>query len=142
MKTLSTRREDVVHSWIVVDASERTLGRLAAEIARRLRGKHKPTYTPHVDTGDFVVVVNAEKVRVSGKKDSDKTYFRHSGYPGGIKSTKLKDLRARHPERIIELAVKGMLPRNPLGRAMFRKLKVYRGPEHPHAAQQPRVVSI
>ena len=142
VKTLSTRPEDVVHDWIVVDAAEHTLGRLAAEIARRLRGKHKPSYTPHVDTGDFVVVVNAEKVRVSGKKDNDKIYFRHSGYPGGIKSTKLKDLRARHPERVIELAVKGMLPRNPLGRAMFRKLKVYSGPEHPHAAQQPQAVSF
>ena len=142
MKTLSTRPEDVVHDWIVVDASEHTLGRLAAEVARRLRGKHKPTYTPHVDTGDFAVVVNAEKVQVSGKKDNDKVYFRHSGYPGGIKSTKLKDLRARHPERVIELAVKGMLPRNPLGRAVFRKLKVYSGPEHPHAAQQPQAVSF
>ena len=142
MKTLSTRPQDVVHDWIVVDASEHTLGRLAAVIAHRLRGKHKPTFTPHVDTGDFVIVINAEQINVTGNKERDKVYYRHSGYPGGIKQRTLKELRAKHPERIIELAVKGMLPRNPLGRAMFRKLKVYSGAEHPHAAQQPLAVSF
>jgi len=121
----------------VVDAEGKTLGRLSTEIARRLRGKHKPEYTPHVDTGDYIVVVNAEKVRVTGNKASDKMYYRHSGYPGGIKSMSFKQLIDRAPERAIETAVKGMLPRNPLGREMYRKLKVYAGTEHPHAAQQP-----
>ena len=138
MKTVSTRPSDVAHDWYVVDAENKTLGRLATEIARRLRGKHKPEYTPHVDTGDFVVVVNAEKVRVTGRKQSDKIYHRHTGYPGGIRSISFEHLAARHPERIIEQAVRGMLPRNPLGRKMFKKLKVYAGQTHPHSAQQPR----
>jgi large subunit ribosomal protein L13 len=131
------RAQDVQRSWLLVDAENKTLGRLATEVARRLRGKHKPEYTPHVDTGDFVIVVNAEKIRVTGKKTTDKIYYRHSGYPGGIKAISFEHLRDKHPERIIEKAVKGMLPRNPLGRAMFRKLKVYAGEDHPHAAQQP-----
>jgi large subunit ribosomal protein L13 len=142
MKTISMRAQDVQRSWLVVDAENKTLGRLATEIARRLRGKHKPEYTPHVDTGDFVIVVNAEKVRVTGKKTTDKIYYRHSGYPGGIKAISFEHLRDTHPERIIEKAVKGMLPRNPLGRAMFRKLKVYAGGEHPHSAQQPELLDL
>ncbi len=142
MKTLSMRAQDVQRSWYVVDAENRTLGRLATAIAHRLRGKHKPEYTPHVDTGDYIIVVNAEKVRVTGNKEMGKIYHRHSGYPGGIKATSLNRLRQTHPERILEKAVKGMLPRNPLGRAMFRKLKVYAGPQHPHAAQQPRPIEI
>lgn len=142
MKTVSVRREDAQHDWYVVDAAGRTLGRLASEIARRLRGKHKPAYTPHVDTGDYIVVVNAEQVRVTGLKETDKIYYRHSGYPGGIKATPLAKLRATHPERIVANAVKGMMPRNPLGRAMLKKLKVYAGPSHPHAAQQPQVLEI
>jgi large subunit ribosomal protein L13 len=142
MKTISMRAQDVQRSWLVVDAENKTLGRLATEIARRLRGKHKPEYTPHVDTGDFVIVVNAEKVRVTGKKTTDKIYYRHSGYPGGIKAISFEHLRNTHPERIIEKAVKGMLPRNPLGRAMFRKLKVYAGGEHPHSAQQPELLDL
>lgn len=142
MKTVSIRAQDVEHSWLVVDAEDKILGRLATEIARRLRGKHKPEYTPHVDTGDFIIVVNAEKVRVTGNKTSDKIYYRHSGYPGGIKAISFEHLRDSHPERIIERAVKGMLPRNPLGRAMFRKLKVYAGPEHPHSAQQPQTLEL
>ena len=142
MKTVSMRAQDVERSWYVVDAENRTLGRLASAIAHRLRGKHKPEYTPHVDTGDYIIVVNAAKVRVTGNKETGKIYHRHSGYPGGIKSTSLNRLRQTHPERIIEKAVKGMLPRNPLGRAMFRKLKVYAGPEHPHAAQQPHPIEI
>ena len=139
---MSARPADVVHDWYVVDASQYTLGRLASELAIRLRGKHKPQYTPHVDTGDYIVVVNAEKVRVTGKKEDDKIYHRHSGYPGGLKSQSLKELREKHPERIIETAVKGMLPRNPLGRAVARKLKVYRGNEHPHGAQQPTELQL
>ena len=142
MKTLSMRAEDVRRAWYVVDAENKTLGRLASAIAVRLRGKHKPEYTPHVDTGDYVIVINADKVRVTGNKETGKLYHRHSGYPGGIKSTSLGKLRAAHPERIIEKAVKGMLPRNPLGRAVFRKLKVYAGPTHPHAAQQPEPLNI
>ncbi len=142
MKTVSMRAQDVERSWYVVDAENRTLGRLASAIAHRLRGKHKPEYTPHVDTGDYIIVVNAAKVRVTGNKETGKIYHRHSGYPGGIKSTSLNRLRQTHPERIIEKAVKGMLPRNPLGRAMFRKLKVYAGPEHPHASQQPHPIEI
>ena len=137
MKTISMRAQDVQRSWLIVDAENKTLGRLASEVARRLRGKHKPEYTPHVDTGDYVIVVNADKVTVTGKKTTDKMYYRHSGYPGGIKAISFEHLREKHPERIIEKAVKGMLPRNPLGRAMFRKLKVYAGDEHPHSAQQP-----
>ena len=142
MKTVSVRREDAQHEWYVVDAAGKTLGRLASEVARRLRGKHKPSYTPHVDTGDYIVVVNAEQVRVTGQKETDKIYYRHTGYPGGIRATPLNKLRAKHPERILANAVKGMMPRNPLGRAMFKKLKVYAGPSHPHAAQQPRRLDI
>ena len=142
MKTISMRAQDVQRSWLVVDAENKTLGRLATEVARRLRGKHKPEYTPHVDTGDYVIVVNAEKVTVTGKKTTDKIYYRHSGYPGGIKAISFEHLRDKHPERIIEKAVKGMLPRNPLGRAMFRKLKVYAGGEHPHSAQQPEPLDL
>ena len=142
MKTRSIRSQDVRHDWLVVDAADRTLGRLATEIAHRLRGKHKAEFTPHVDTGDYIIVVNAEKVRVTGRKTTDKIYYRHSGYPGGIKGTSFERMRETHPERIIETAVRGMLPRNPLGRAMFRKLKVYAGPDHPHAAQQPQSLEI
>jgi len=138
MTTASTKPAEVRRAWYLVDAEGETLGRLASELARRLRGKHKPQYTPHVDTGDYLVVINAAKIRVTGRKLQDKTYYRHTGYVGHLRATKLKDLLAQHPERVIEYAVKGMLPRNPLGRAMFKKLHVYAGPEHRHAAQQPR----
>ena len=142
MKTFSARAENVKRDWYVVDASGKTLGRLASEIARRLRGKHKPEYTPHVDTGDYIVVINAAKVRVTGRKATDKIYYRHTGYIGNLKSISFEKLIASKPERVIELAVKGMLPRNPLGRAMFRKLRVYAGAEHGHAAQQPKPLDI
>ena len=142
MKTVSVRQQDVAHDWYVVDATGQTLGRLASEIARRLRGKHKAEYTPHVDAGDYIIVVNAEKVFVSGNKETKKIYYRHSGYPGGIKSTSLKRLREAKPEKLLEKAVKGMLPRNPLGRAVFRKLKVYAGDTHPHGAQQPKTMVL
>ena len=142
MKTVSTRPQDVERAWFVIDAESQVLGRLATEVARRLRGKHKAAYTPHVDTGDYIVVVNAEKVRVTGNKATDKTYYRHTGYPGGIKATRFENMIEKHPERVIEKAVKGMLPRNPLGRAAFRKLKVYAGPNHPHSAQQPRPLAL
>ena len=142
MKTVSAKPETVKRDWYVVDANGKTLGRLATELARRLRGKHKPIYTPHVDTGDYLVVVNAEKVAVTGKKLTDKMYHRFTGYIGNLKSTSLRDMLATHPERAIEIAVKGMLPKNPLGRAMFRKLKVYKGADHPHAAQQPQALDI
>src|SRR5688572_10397224 len=142
MKTVSAKPDTVKRDWYVVDASGKTLGRLATEVARRLRGKHKPIYTPHVDTGDYLVVVNAEKVAVTGKKLTDKMYHRFTGYIGNLKTTSLRDMLASHPERAIEIAVKGMLPKNPLGRAMFKKLKVYKGAEHPHAAQQPQVLEI
>ena len=142
MKTVSMRAQDVRRSWFIVDAEGKTLGRLATEVARRLRGKHKPEYTPHVDTGDYIVVVNAAKVQVTGAKTTDKIYWRHTGYPGGIKGVSFEHLRDSHPERIIERAVKGMLPRNPLGRDMLRKLKVYAGNEHPHSAQQPEPLEI
>jgi large subunit ribosomal protein L13 len=142
MKTASMRAEDVRRSWYVVDAEDKTLGRLATEVARRLRGKHKAEYTPHVDTGDYIVVINAAKVRVTGRKATDKFYHHHTGYPGGIKSISFADLRDTHPERVIESAVKGMLPRNSLGRSMLRKLKVYPGSDHPHAAQQPEPLEI
>ena len=137
MKTFSAKPKEVTRDWFVVDAAGKTLGRLSTEIARRLRGKHKAEYTPHVDTGDYIVVVNAEKVRVSGAKTTDKMYHRHTGYPGGLKSISFEKLIDKAPERVIQNAVKGMLPRNPLGRDMFRKLKVYAGAEHPHASQQP-----
>lgn len=142
MKTFSAKPESVQRDWYVVDASGKTLGRLASEIARRLRGKHKPEYTPHVDTGDYIVVVNAEKIAVTGNKETDKMYYKHSGYIGGMKSISLDKLRAKAPERILESAVKGMLPKNPLGRAMFRKLKVYAGENHAHTAQQPIPLDI
>ena len=142
MKTFSAKPQEVTRDWFVVDASDKTLGRLATELARRLRGKHKPEYTPHVDTGDYLVVVNAEKIAVTGNKMDDKVYHHVTGYIGNIKSISLKDLLASHPERAIEIAVKGMLPKNPLGRQMFRKLKVYKGAEHPHAAQQPQALDI
>jgi large subunit ribosomal protein L13 len=142
MKTVSANNQTVKRDWYVVDASGKTLGRLASELAHRLRGKHKPIYTPHVDTGDYLVVVNAEKVAVTGKKLTDKMYHRFTGYVGNLKTTSLRDMLARHPERVIEIAVKGMLPKNPLGRAMFRKLKVYKGPQHPHTAQQPQVLDV
>ncbi len=142
MKTYSAKPDSVMQEWFVVDADGKTLGRLAAEIAHRLRGKHKPEYTPHVDTGDYIVVLNADKVRVSGNKSKNKIYYSHSGYPGGLKSITFEKLRDKAPERILETAVKGMLPKNSLGRAMFRKLKVYAGSEHPHTAQQPQVLDI
>ncbi len=142
MKTVSMRAEDVRRSWYVVDAENQTLGRLATAIASRLRGKHKPEFTPHVDTGDYIIVVNADKVSVTGNKETGKIYYRHSGYPGGIKGTSLGRMRETHPERIIEKAVKGMLPRNPLGRAMFKQLKVYAGATHPHSAQQPETLEL
>ncbi len=142
MKTFSAKAESVRRDWYVVDAEDKTLGRLSSEIALRLRGKHKAEYTPHVDTGDYIVVVNAEKVRVTGNKTTDKIYHRHTGYIGSLKSISFEKLQAEKPERIIELAVKGMLPKNPLGRAMFRKLKVYAGGEHGHAAQQPKPLDI
>ena len=142
MKTYSAKAGDISHDWYVVDASGKTLGRLASEIALRLRGKHKAEYTPHVDTGDYIVVINAEKVHVTGAKRTDKMYHRHTGYPGGIKSLSFEKLIDKAPERVIQGAVKGMLPRNPLGRAMFSKLKVYAGEAHPHAAQQPQPLQI
>ena len=142
MPTFSAKPAEVDRAWFVVDADGKTLGRLASEIARRLRGKHKPEYTPHVDTGDYIVVVNAEKIRVTGNKRADKMYHHHSGYPGGIKSINFDKLQIKAPTRIIEKAVKGMLPRGPLGRTMYRKLRVYAGPEHQHAAQLPQPLEI
>jgi len=142
MKTFSAKAETVRREWFVVDATDKTLGRLSTEIARRLRGKHKPEYTPHVDTGDYIVVVNAEKVRVTGNKTTDKMYHHHTGFPGGLKSISFEKLQDKAPERIIETAVKGMLPKNPLGRAMFKKLKVFAGGEHSHSAQQPKTLEI
>ena len=142
MKTFSAKPSDIKRDWYVVDATGKTLGRLATEIAIRLRGKHKPEYTPHMDTGDYIVVINARNVRVTGNKENDKLYHRHSGYPGGIKSISLHKLRQSKPERIIETAVKGMLPKGPLGREIYRKLKVYPGAEHKHAAQQPIPLDI
>ncbi|MDG2250498.1 MAG: 50S ribosomal protein L13 [Gammaproteobacteria bacterium] len=142
MKTYSAKPHEVDQNWLLVDADGQTLGRMATAIATRLRGKHKAEYTSHVDTGDFVVVINAEKVKVTGNKASDKMYHSHSGYPGGLKSISFEKLIDRTPERVIQLAVKGMLPRTPLGRAMFKKLKVYAGSEHPHSAQQPKSVQL
>ena len=142
MKTVSAKPETVKRDWYVIDAENKVLGRLSTEIARRLRGKHKPEYTPHVDTGDYIVVINADKVAVTGNKEKNKQYHRHTGYPSGLKTVTLDKQRAEHPERIIEAAVRGMLPKNRLGRAMFRKLKVYAGPEHQHSAQQPKVLEI
>jgi len=142
MKTVSAKPEEVRRDWYVVDAKGKTLGRLATELARRLRGKHKPIFTPHVDTGDHIVVVNAAEIRVTGNKLKDKMYYRHTGYIGNLKSTNLEDLMAKHPEQALELAVKGMLPKNRLGRAMIKKLRVFAGPEHSHQAQQPQVLDI
>lgn len=142
MKTISAKAEDVKRDWFLVDANGKTLGRLATEIARRLRGKHKAIYTPHVDTGDYIVVINAEKVAVTGNKAKDKMYYTHSGYMGGLKQISFEKLIDKAPERVIETAVKGMLPKNSLGRTMFRKLKVYAGSEHGHAAQQPQPLEI
>jgi len=142
MKTFSAKAHEVNRDWYVVDAEGKTLGRLATEIARRLRGKHKPIYTPHVDTGDYIIVVNADKVHVTGRKATDKMYYHHTGYIGSLKSANFEKMQEKAPGRVIELAVKGMLPKNPLGRAMFRKLKVYGGPDHQHAAQQPKPLNI
>ena len=142
MKTVSAKAEDVKRDWFLVDADGKTLGRLATEIARRLRGKHKAIYTPHVDTGDYIVVINAEKVRVTGNKEKNKMYYNHSGYMGGLKEISFEKLIDKAPERVIERAVKGMLPKNSLGRTMYRKLKVYAGKEHAHAAQQPQPLEI
>ncbi|MDZ7803818.1 50S ribosomal protein L13 [Thiohalophilus sp.] len=142
MKTFSAKPETVKRDWYVIDATDKVLGRVATEIARRLRGKHKPEYTPHVDTGDYIIVINADKIAVTGNKEWDKMYHHHTGYPGGIKSVSLDKQRDKHPERILETAVRGMLPKNPLGRAMFRKLKVYRGADHNHAAQQPKALEL
>jgi large subunit ribosomal protein L13 len=138
VRTFTAKTAQIKRDWYVVDAENQTLGRLAARIAPILKGKHKPTYTPHLDCGDFVIVVNADKVRVTGRKLDQKYYYRYSGYPGGLKSISLRDQLARHPERVIEAAVKGMLPKNSLGRQMFKKLKVYAGDAHPHQAQQPK----
>jgi large subunit ribosomal protein L13 len=142
MKTFSAKAHEVRRDWFVVDAADKTLGRLASEIALRLRGKHKPEYTPHVDTGDYIVVVNADRIRVTGRKASDKMYHHHTGYIGNMKSISFEKLQQKAPGRVLELAVKGMLPKNPLGRAMYRKLKIYAGPEHQHAAQQPKALEI
>ncbi|MDH3466342.1 MAG: 50S ribosomal protein L13 [Gammaproteobacteria bacterium] len=142
MKTYSAKPETIRRDWYVVDATDKVLGRLATEIARRLRGKHKPEYTPHIDTGDYIVVVNAAKIRLTGNKEADKVYYRHTGYPGGIKSAAVKRVRTTHPERIIAAAVKGMMPKNPLGREMYGKLRVYAGADHRHHAQQPKVLEI
>jgi large subunit ribosomal protein L13 len=142
MKTFSAKAETVRRDWFLIDATGKTLGRLASEIARRLRGKHKPEYTPHVDTGDYIIVINAEKIAVTGNKKLRKVYIRHSGYPGGLKSTRMIDQQQKAPTSIIEIAVKGMLPKNPLGRDMYRKLKVYTGDQHPHTAQQPQILEL
>ena len=142
MKTFSAKPHEVQRDWFVVDATDKVLGRVASEVARRLRGKHKPEYTPHVDTGDFIVVVNVEKLRVTGNKAEDKKYYRHSGYPGGITETTFGKMQQRFPERALEKAVKGMLPKGPLGYAMIKKLKCYAGGVHPHTAQQPKSLEI
>ena len=142
MKTFSAKPAEVKRDWYVIDATDKVLGRLSSEIARRLRGKHKPEYTPHVDTGDYIVVINAEKIWTTGRKTEDKIYHRVTGYVGNLKSVSLKKMLQQTPERVIEIAVKGMLPKNPLGRAMFRKLKVYAGSEHRHAAQQPMPLEL
>ncbi len=142
MKTFSAKPHEVQRDWFVVDATDKVLGRVASEVARRLRGKHKPEYTPHVDTGDFIVIVNVEKLRVTGNKAEDKKYYRHSGYPGGIYETTFGKMQQRFPERALEKAVKGMLPKGPLGYAMLKKLKCYAGAVHPHTAQQPKSLEI
>jgi large subunit ribosomal protein L13 len=142
MKTFSAKPHEVQHDWLLVDAADKILGRLASQIAIRLRGKHKAIYTPHVDTGDFVVVVNADKLRVTGNKAQDKIYYRHTGYPGGIYETNFIKLQQRHPQRVLQKAVRGMLPKGPLGYAMLSKLKVYGGATHPHSAQQPKPIDL
>ena len=142
MKTFSAKSHEVRRDWYIVDATGKVLGRVAAEIARRLRGKHKPEFTPHVDTGDYIVVVNAEKLRVTGNKAKDKLYHRHTTYPGGLRTTNFEKLQAKHPERVLQLAVKGMLPKGPLGYAMIKKMKIYPGADHPHSAQQPKPLQI
>jgi len=142
MKTFTAKPGDISRDWLLIDATDKVLGRLAVEIAKRLRGKHKTIYTPHVDTGDFIVVVNAQKIRVTGNKAKDKIYYRHSGYPGGLYQTNFGKMHARFPTRPLERAVKGMLPKGPLGYAMFKKLKVYPGAQHPHTAQQPRALDV
>jgi large subunit ribosomal protein L13 len=138
VRTISAREQDVQRDWYVIDAQGQTLGRLASRVATLLRGKHKPMYTPHVDCGDYVIVVNAEKIHVTGQKMTQKKYYRHSGYPGGLKEVTLRDQLQKFPDRVIEKAVQGMLPKNRLGRRMFKKLKIYAGPDHPHQAQQPK----
>ena len=142
MKTYTAKAEEIQRSWVLVDAQNKVLGRLAVQIAMRLRGKHRPEYTPHVDTGDFVIVVNAAKLRVTGRKPERKIYYRHTGYPGGLKETNFAKLHATRPDRVLQKAVKGMLPKGPLGYAMLRKLKVYSGATHPHTAQQPKTLEI
>ena len=142
MKTISTREQDVQRDWYVVDAQGQTLGRLATQVATVLRGKHKPSYTPHVDCGDYVIIINAEKIHTTGQKMDQKKYYRHSGYPGGLKEITLRDQLQKFPDRVLESAVRGMLPKNPLGRRMFKKLKVYAGPNHPHNAQQPKLLEL
>lgn len=142
MKTFNAKQETVKQEWFVIDATDKILGRLSTEVARRLRGKHKAEYTPHVDTGDYIVIVNADKVRVSGNKEQDKIYYHHTGFIGSLKSINFAKLRKEHPERIIEKSVKGMLPKNSLGRIMFKKLKVYAGATHKHVAQQPQLLEI
>ena len=142
MTTYTAKAGEINHGWYVVDAQDKVLGRLAAQIAVRLRGKHKPQYTPHVDTGDFIVVVNAAKVRVTGRKPERKIYYRHTEFPGGLRQTNFAKLQAKKPERVLQLAVKGMLPKGPLGYAMIRKLKIYAGATHPHSAQQPKALEI
>lgn len=142
MKTFVAKNETVQRDWFVVDASNKVLGRLAAGLAHRLRGKHKAEFTPHVDTGDYIVVLNADKLRVTGNKATQKTYYRHTTYPGGIRSNTFEKLHAKHPDRVLEMAVKGMLPKGPLGYAMLKKLKVYAGTAHPHTAQQPKALDI
>ena len=141
-KTYMAKPDNIQRSWYLLDAENKTVGRLATEIAKRLRGKHKPEYTPHIDTGDYIVVINADKIQISGNKASDKYYYHHTGYPGGIKARSFNDLKASKPERIIEKAVKGMMPRGPLGRQMLKKLKIYAGAEHNHQAQQPKPINI
>jgi len=141
-RTYSAREQDVRRQWHLVDADGKTLGRLATEVATRLRGKHKPEYTPHVDTGDYVVIINADKIHVTGNKRSDKMYHRHTGYIGNLKSQPLQKVLDEHPERVLQMAIKGMMPKGPLGRAMLSKLKVYAGPDHPHAAQQPQALEL
>ncbi len=142
MKTYSAKKEDISKAWYLFNADGLVLGRLASEIAKRLRGKHRPLYTPHVDTGDFIVVINAERIRLTGNKLTDKMYYRHSGYPGGLKTTSARELLEKEPESLLRYAVKGMLPKNSLGRQMLKKLKIYRGSEHPHEAQQPEMLQM